>query len=259
MMGHPVSEQAPPEGSDPRPIPDLGFFAGPPTRGSSTFGGARPTPPIGPPATGQFGAAPVNQFGTAPASTFGTPSALVPSYGAGPAGPPARSASSTLKVVALVVGLVLIAGSVTAGRFGWHHFVADPVLPDTLQGMPRLIDPSSETVMRAAQDDVGKNLTAGSKAKVALYSSSQGLGYMLFALRGSSKPQKSNDDLKDAATTTYGDVVCYAMPTEAGTAFAATMCMRSFYRRTVVVLAFGVTAPDPVTVAAVTDEAWQAQ
>lgn len=89
-MGHLVTEQAPPEGSEPRPIPDLGFFAGPPTRGSSTFGGARPTPPIGPPATGQFGAAPGNQFGAAPAvATVPPPVYAPPVYGTPPIyGPP---------------------------------------------------------------------------------------------------------------------------------------------------------------------------
>jgi hypothetical protein len=35
--------------------------------------------------------------------------------------------------------------------------------------------------------------------------------------------------------------------------------MRSFFRRAVIVMAFGVTPPDPAMVARATDEAWKAQ
>jgi hypothetical protein len=236
-----VTEQPPPYGSAaPRPIPDLGFFAGPPSRGTSSV-------------------APAPVFG-APAPVFGVPQ----SPDAWRAGPPAAaktSMSSSVKVVALVIGLLLIAGSVTAGRFGWRHFVADPVVPDTLQGMPRITDPSFEAGTQALQDSVKKDLTAGSKAEVGLYSNGRGLGYMLFALRGSSRPGQGNndDELKDAAKTTHGDVQCYAMPAAPGDPVAATLCMRSFYRRAVLVMAFGVTRPDPAMVAKATDEAWKAQ
>jgi hypothetical protein len=169
--------------------------------------------------------------------------------------------SSSVKVVALVIGLVLIAGSVTAGRFGWRHFVADPVVPATLQGMPRITDPSFEAATRDVQDSVAKDLTAGSKAKIGLYSDGRGLGYMLFALRGSSRPGRDNsdDELKNAPKTIHGDVECYAMPSAPGVGVAATMCMRSFFRRAVIVVAFGVTPPDPAMVARATDEAWKAQ
>jgi hypothetical protein len=150
---------------------------------------------------------------------------------------------------------------VTAGRFGWRHFVADPVVPDTLQGMPRITDPSFEAGTRALQDGVKKDLTAGSKAEVGLYSDGKGVGYMLFALRGSSRPGQGNgdDELKNAPKRTFGDVECYTIPSAPGSGVAATMCMRSFYRRAVLVMAFGVTSPDPVMVASATDEAWKAQ
>jgi hypothetical protein len=197
----------------------------------------------------------------APAPVFGAPSTAADAWRAGPTGAAKRSTSSSVKVVAVVVGLVLVAGSVTAGRFGWRHFAAEPVVPDTLQGMPRITDPSFEAGAQALQDGVTKDLTAGSKAEVALYSDGKGLGYMLFALRGSSRPGQGNgdDELKDAAKTTHGDVQCYAMPTAPGDAVAATMCMRAFYRRAVLVLAFGVTSPAPALVASATEEAWKAQ
>ena len=114
---------------------------------------------------------------------------------------------------------------------------------------------------RALQDGVKKDLTAGSKAEVGLYSDGKGIGYMLFALRGSSRPGKGNsdDELKNAPKRTFGDVECYTIPSAPGSGVAATMCMRSFYRRAVLVMAFGVTSPDPVMVASATDEAWKAQ
>ena len=175
--------------------------------------------------------------------------------------------SNSVKLLALLIGLVLIAGSVAAGRFGWRQFVADPVVPDTLQGMPRITDPAFEAGTRSIQDSVKKDLTAGSKAEIGLYSDGQGLGYMLFALRGSSQPGQGDggdDELKNAVKTTHGDVECYAMPSEPGSAVAATMCMRSFWRRAVLVMAFsdarpGFPPPDPKMVARATDEAWNAQ
>lgn len=224
-------------------------------------------PPSSPAAGNRFDGAAGNQFGGAPAPVFGAPAPVFgapqahDAWRAGPPGAAKSSKSSSVKVVALVIGLVLIAGSVTVGRFGWRHFVADPVVPDTLQGMPRITDPSFEAGTQALQDGVKKDLTAGSKAEVGLYSDGQGLGYMLFALRGSSRPGEGNgdDELKDAAKTTHGDVECYAMPSAPGDAVAATMCMRWFYRRAVLVMAFGVTRPDPAMVARATDEAWNAQ
>ncbi|MEP6760097.1 MAG: hypothetical protein ABJA93_01870 [Sporichthyaceae bacterium] len=264
-----MSEQETPQGSTPRPIPDLGFFAGPvQARGDSSFGAppnaSGPRPGGGQfgsaPGASQFGAAPsASQFGTAPASTFGTPSALAPSYGAGPAGPPARSVSSPVKVVAIVVGLLLIVGSGTAGRFGWRHFLADPAVPDTLQGMPRLTGPSADAAISQSQDSIGKFLTSGSKAKVALYSNGAGSGFLLFAVRGSSRPGQDTSESKGEKESTYGDVHCSTDTLATGAAEAggaATICVRTFFRRGVIVLGFG---SDAITVAAATAEAWKAQ
>jgi len=259
-----VTEPAAPETpSPPRPVPDLGFFAGPSSRGTSAFGGAPvAAPPSSPAAGNRFDGAAGNQFGSATAAPFGAAAPLAP-FGLDPGvptGPNPRSSVSTVAVVAVVVGLLVLVLAVTGGRFGWRHFLADPVVPDTLQGMPLITDPSFEAGTRAAQDSVAKDLTAGSKAEIGLYSDGQGLGYMLFALRGSSRPGQGNgdDELKNAPKTTHGNVECYAMPSAPG-AVAATMCMRSFFRRAVLVMAFGVTRPDPAMVARATDEAWKAQ
>ena len=253
-----MTEPEAPQGSPPRPIPDLGFFAGPAKpRGISSFGTAPPQAPSSSPAPSRFSPPTVNQFGRATAA----PPLVGDPWGAGPPGAAKSSLSiSPGKVVALVLALILIAGSVTVGRFGWRHFVSDPVVPATLQGMPRITDPSFEAGTQALQDSVKKDLTDGSKAEVGLYSDGQGLGYMLFALRGSSRPGQGDDDeLKDAPKTTLGNVECYSIPSAPGDGVAATMCMRAFYRRAVLVIAFGVVLPDPVMVAKATDEAWDAQ
>jgi hypothetical protein len=250
-----VTEQETPQGRAPRPIPDLGFFAGPAKpRGTSSFGSVPGQAPSSSPAPSRFTTPSVNQFGIAPtAPQFGTPQRLDP-WGAAPPGAAKTSMSSSVKLVALVVGLVLIAGSVTAGRFGWRHFVADPVVPDTLQGMPRLTDPTADAGIRGSQTSLGKELTAGSKVSGALYSNGAGSGYLLFALRGSSRPGQDTSELKRATETTYGDVHCYTNVLQTRT--VATICMRSFFRRAVIVMGFG---SDPLAVAKATDEAWEAQ
>lgn len=266
-----MTEQATPEGATPRPVPDLGFFAGAPTGGGSSFGSGSGAVPAG------YGGAPTsNQFGSAPAAhQFGSAPAVTP-FGTAPAGtafgapgqrlaPPAagrRSANATTKVVAGVVGLVLLAVAVFGGRFVWRHFFADPTLPETLMGAPRLVDASIEAGLREAQESVGAELTAGSEAKVALYTDGQGLGYMLFALRGSDRPGKGGEgDSAPAgwAESKHGNIACFQQPAQADTGLGVTFCVRGFFRRAVVVMAFGLTPPDPAMVARGTEEAWAAQ
>jgi len=258
-----MSERTP-EDAAVRPVPDLGFFAGAPAGGSgSSFGGgggsAPPSAFGGTPTSNQFGSAPaVTPFGTAPFGTaFGAPGQRIapPAAGRG-------SVSSTTKIVAGVVGLVLLAVSVFGGRFVWRHFFADPVLPQTLMGAPRLVDASVEAGLREAQDSVGAELTAGSEAKVALYTDGQGLGYMLFALRGSDRPGNGGEG--DSATagwaeSKHGNIACFQKPAQADTGLGVTFCVRGFFRRAVVVMAFGLTPPEPAMVARGTEEAWAAQ
>ena len=266
-----MSERTP-EDAAARPVPDLGFFAGAPAGGSgSSFGGggggAAPSGFGGAPTSNQFGSAPANQFGSAPAvtpfgtapvgTTFGAPGQRVAPPAAGRGG-----VSPTTKVVAGVLGLVLLAVAVFGGRFVWRHFFADPTLPETLMGAPRLVDASIEAGLREAQDSVGAELTAGSEAKVALYTDGQGLGYMLFALRGSDRPGTGGEG--DSATagwteSKHGNIACFQKPAQADTGLGVTFCVRGFFRRAVVVMAFGLTPPEPAMVARGTEEAWAAQ
>ena len=249
-----MTERATPEDSAAGPFPDLGFFAGPPVGGAgSPFGGQQ----FGGTSTAnQFGTAPaVNQFGGPPALTsFGTPTHHPEQPR--PTGP---SNGSTTKVVAGVLGLVLLVGAVLGGRFTWRHFFDAPELPETLLGAPRLTDPSLEAGLREAQEGVGAELTAGSEAKVALYSDGQGLGFMLFALRGSGRPGDDDTAMEGWAESEHGKAQCFSKPAQAEVGLGVTFCVRGFFRRAVVVMAFGLTPPDPVMVARGTDEAWRAQ
>lgn len=240
------------------PVPDLGFFAGPPasTVGSGGFGGTVPS---------QFGGAGSSPFGTSAASPFGTPAASpfgTPAPRAATTGiQPVRSGLTTgWKAAALAAAVVVLTGLVLGGRFGWQQFVADPVAPDTLLGMPRVGDVSDEEI-KNIQDGLSGELSTGSAAKVALYSDGQGTGYMLFAVRGGSSPDSgSGDDAFASWTKTEQDgTACYSNPAQAAAGVGATMCMNGFWRRGVIVLGMGLTAPDPATVARATNEAWDAQ
>ena len=260
-----MTERETPEGAATRPVRDLGVFAGPANGGGgSSFGapaggsaGAASGQIGGGSSTNGFGSAPAGSpFGSAPAgSPFGGPSQQVAH-----SAPPTGSASPTLRLVVGIVGVVVLAGVVLGGRFGWRHFVATPALPDTLLSMPRLTDPSFADGLREAQQSLDDELTAGSTAEVALYSDGRGLGLMLFALRGSSRPGDADDALTAAWTkSAHGKVQCFEQPAQAAAGMGVTFCVRGFFRRAVVVMAFGVTPPDPVMVARGTEEAWKAQ
>ncbi|MDQ1643565.1 MAG: hypothetical protein QOJ90_2916 [Actinomycetota bacterium] len=97
------------------PIPDLGFFAGPPRSGASSFA-TQPSSTFGAAPPSQFGGPPPSQFGGPPPSQFGT--APAPSqFGTGPAGyyPPAAASRGlgglpawAIVVIAVPVGLALL-------------------------------------------------------------------------------------------------------------------------------------------------------
>ena len=245
------------------PVPDLGFFAGAPTAGggsssfggssqfgSSSFGGGAPFggPVAGAPAMSTFGTPVAAPFGSVGAPA-GTP-ALPRQTGSGAGWKVAGGAAAVLVLVALVFG----------GRFGWQQFVADPVAPDTLMGMPRIADASDEEI-KNAQDGLTDELSSGSAAEVALYSDGQGTGYMLFAVRGGSRPGSgsSDDPFSSWTKTEQNGTACYSKPAQAQAGLGVTMCMHGFWRRGVVVMGMGLTPPDPAVVAQATDEAWAAQ
>lgn len=245
------------------PVPDLGFFAGPPPpRDPGAFGGAPPQ--FGGSAPSQFGGAP-SQFGAPAASQFGGTVGTLP-----PPGPaalaPARGIGPTWKIAAAGAALVLLVGIFFGGRFGWQQFMADPVTPDTLMGMPRVTDASADQLLQGAQDGLADELSSGSAAKVALYSDGQGVGYILFAVRGGSRPgsggssPSSGDDPFAGWTESEEDGTrCYSQPAQVAAGLGVTMCIHGFWRRAVFVMGMGLTPPDPAVVARATDEAWDAQ
>ena len=280
-----------------RPVPDLGFFAGAPQpRDGSAFGGSgvgaapparggqfgqfgqfgtAPGNPFGSAATaptGQFGGAPTGQFGAPtgqfgaptdqvgnPTSPFGVPAPALP----GPLGPPpgARGGlGTTAKLVVAGVAVVVLLVAVLGGRFAWTQFVADPVLPDTLGGMP--MAPGTDTDLSAMQQNVTDELAAGGMAKVGLYTDGQGSGYVLVAVRGGSRDTDSGsgaDPLASWTKSEQGGTTCYSQPAQAAAGFGVTLCMQGFWRRAVLVMGMALTPPDPAVVAQVTEEAWDAQ
>ena len=248
------------------PVPDLGFFAGAPQApGTSAIGGPAPasTGPFGAPAPSQFGSSPSapSQFGgfaSAPGQFGGAPT--VPP----PFGPPPGAGGgngSTIKLVVAGVAIVLLLVAVLGGRFAWSQFMAEPVTPATLMGMPRVGDASVDRLIEDAQDQVADELSSGSAVRVALYGDGSGTGYMLFAARGGSRPGDGSGDDPFAGWTEsrHGDVTCFSPPAQTGPALGATLCLRTFWRRAVFVMGMGGTAPDPTVVAQATDEAWDAQ
>ena len=101
-----MSEPTTPEVGAPRPVPDLGFFSGPPSRGASqSFGSAPPTP-----------GSPMAQAGTAPApSRFGGPAVAPVLPSPRTAAEPERSRLPRGTVALLVGAGALVAVGVVAG------------------------------------------------------------------------------------------------------------------------------------------------
>jgi hypothetical protein len=253
------------------PVPDLGFFAGAPLprdAGSfggppSQFGGPAPSQLGGPapsqlggPAPSQFGGPQAAPFGTPVATPFGAPAPALP----GPAGQPGDSSTWKLLAAGVVVAVLLVA--VFGGRFAWKQFAADPVLPDTLGGMPRIAGAEADAELAGMQQDVAGDLASGGSAKLALYTDGQGFGYVLVAVRGGSSRPGSGSDADALASwskSEQGGTTCYSKAAQAAEGVGVTMCLQGFWRRAVAVVGMGVTPPDPALVAQVTEEAWDAQ
>lgn len=242
-------------------VPDLDYFGGAvaPAAASAVGGSAQ----VG--GGSQFGGGNQRfgsgnqQFGgsaqqTAVPAPFGTPV---------PAGPrPGReNQRSAWKVVAAGGALVLALVAFFGGRFAWQQFVADPVVPETLAGQPRMPgaedDPAMGDALRELVDD---QLTPGSDAKVGFYTSGQGSGYILVAIRGGARGGGDGQDAFQGWTETSHDgTTCHSKPAQAASGMGVTVCARGFFRRAVVVFGLGLTPPEPAVVASATQEAWDAQ
>ena len=237
----------------PRPIPDLGFFA--PGGGQSTQFSA-PSPASVP---SQFGAPSAL---TAPPSQFGAPSPFGGPGVTAPRTPPGgRTSRSPWLVVAAAGALLGLLALVIGGRFAWSQFVADPVLPHTLLGLPRLQGAEVDAQMAAMSAEMRDELSDGSKVEVGIYTDGQGTGYVVMAIRGGSRPGSGDDsdDFSGWTKSEHDGVQCQSSPPTAAAGLGATLCIEGFFRRAVAVFALGLVPPDPATVARATSEAWDAQ
>ena len=189
------------------PVPDLGFFAGPPTA-RTTFGGSphlgAPPPAAAPPAPSRFGTAPhlgapaptaafgapppTAAFGALPPTApFGAPAPAAPFGGpspAPPAAPPASARSSDAariarRVAAPLVVLVVL-GAFGVGRFsGLLGFLAgDLELPATVQGMPR----STEAVYAGVEREVEAQLEDENSGDAVVGTYADGAGRAIFVV-----------------------------------------------------------------------------
>jgi hypothetical protein len=251
-----VTEQPTPHGSAaPRPIPDLGFFAGPATRGTSAFGGAPVGAPSSSPAAGnRFDGAAGNQFGGAPAPVFGAPA---PVFGA-PAGPVYAGPSLERKprsrpgfagirgggIIGTVVLLVVL------GIFGFGRldmlagFLAgDLEVPPTLGGLQRVTDPG---VVAEAEKEAARLERKNSGDAIAASYSDGATSHLLVAQR---VRIDIDEEFKDAGAgglgQSVGESTCAAV-------IGFTMCLRTSRALSVMVLSSGT----PQQAAAAIDEAW---
>jgi hypothetical protein len=234
----------------------------------STAGGlpAAAEPDAGPAARfddGFFGGAVAGSAGSAPfgGAAAPLPTSVVPSA-TGPL-PQAGLSDGRWKIVAAAAALVAVVVLVVAGRFGWQQFVADPVVPDTLAGMPLLSGPEVAAQTDAAVDGMRRELGSGSAAKVGVYTNGQDAGFILFSLRGGNRPGASGSDSSDPfagwAKTDLDGATCWSKPAQATTGMGVTFCMKGLWRRAVVVMGLAATPMDPSLVARATNEAWDAQ
>ena len=159
----------------------------------------------------------------------------------------------------------MLVAVVLGGRFGWQQFVAEPVLPDRLAGMPRVTGPAADQATAQMEDQVGGLLSAGSKTKVGLYTYGRGIGYLVVAVRGGVKSGSGGSgDGADATAgwtrTEVNGATCMSQsePSAQGPV-GTTFCTRGFWRRAVIVYGFSTLLPQPAAVADATAEAWDAQ
>ena len=212
---------------------------------------------------GFFGGAVARGAGSSP---FGGPAASLPaSVSPAAAGqlPQAGSGDGRWKIVAAAAALVAVVVLVLAGRFGWQQFVADPVVPDTLAGMPLLSGPEVAAGTDGAVAGMRRELGSGSAAKVGVYTNGQDAGFILFALRGGNRPGAGGSERSDPfagwAKTDLDGATCWSKPAQAATGMGVTFCMKGLWRRAVVVMGIAATPMDASLVARATDEAWDAQ
>jgi hypothetical protein len=272
-----VTEQDTPQGATPRPIPDLGFFAGAAKpRGSSSFGSAPAKATSSSPAPSRFSTPSVNQFGSPPpAPQFGGPPAAAPFDGPPPAppfgppgqvnapggfpqqpyayGPPKRRGLPVWAIVAIAVPIAFIGIGILAAIAipVFLNARSTPVAPAQLGGLSMSTDPQMNGAVTAISNELAKD-GPGVKREIAGYGTLSG-GYVLMAFNARLDTDKEFRDLgASGAWQNFGDVQC-ATSGDGHT----NVCLHTSLRGAVEVAAFG--PVDLTTLARVTDEAWAAQ
>jgi hypothetical protein len=247
-----VTEQETSQSSAPRPIPDLGYFAGPAKpRGSSSFGssfgGVPAQSPSGSPAPSRFTTPGVNQFGNAPTAPFGT--VPPPAYEGVSPDPKPRSGLgiSGLRGAGIIgtVVLLVVLGFFGFGRLGiLAGFLAgDLKEPATLGGAQRVTPPAAlaseaKTVERLEQENSGD-------AMAATYSD----GTRFYSLIAQRVRIDVDEEFKRAG---MGVAVQHVGKSTCAATTALALCLRTSRSLSVLV----VTAGTPQQAAAAVDEAW---
>jgi hypothetical protein len=253
-----VTEQEAPPGSTPRPIPDLGFFAGPAKpQGISSFGSAPAQPHSSSPAPSRFATPSVNQFGTAPiapSAPFGPPAQRYPGgYPQQPYGPPKRGGLPGWAIVAICVPLAFVAIGILAAIAipVFLNVRNTPVAPDQLGGVSVSADPQMNQTVASISNELAKE-APNAKRVVAGYGTPDH-GFFLMAFNYRVDTDQEFRDLGASGTwQLFGDARC-ATSANGDT----SLCLHTSLRGAVEVAAFGTV--DLAMLAAVTDEAWAAQ
>ena len=244
-----MTEQPTPNGpAAPRPVPDLGFFAGPAQRSGSPFGGAPvAAPPSSPAAGSRFEGDAGNQFGSALAPVFGAPAS--PVYAAPSLQRKTTSSFAGLPLGRIGAGLLVL---VVLGAFGLGRlpglmaiFQGDLTAPTSLGGVPRMtVAGTSEQELEAERALEAENT---GDAVVAMYGGPEPM-FTLVAQRGKIDIDRELTEI-GAAGKGYaaGESTC------ATSATGVTLCLRT--SRTLSVMVISLVGAEPV--AAALDEAWE--
>jgi hypothetical protein len=205
------------------PLPDLGFFAGPPAPagGSAGFGGSSSSgaPPLPPPA------------GPVPAAA---PSGWTP--------------ARVLRRVGIpIVGLVVL-GVFGVGVFGGlaGFLAGDLELPSTLQGMAPSTDPTAGQVARQLETELEQRNSGDAIAGV--YGATPAILFVA-GQRTRVSVEREMADARVTTTTEMGDSTCGV------NADGLSLCLRTGGSTTIIV--FG--SLPIAQVAAAVDEVWDAQ
>lgn len=216
-----MSESPTPDVPKPRPVPDLGFFAGPPTRAGSGFGGASAAPSV----VAQAGTAPAPaRFGEAaptgylPVDVAAPPSVVPQGVAAYPyqLAPPPRSGLPgwAIALIAVAAGLliVMVLAAVAIPTFLNQRSKANAAattvtLPETLDGLERVRDPEVDAVIQRQLETAPRTPLRDTQG--AAYSDGEG---HIVVVTVSRFPRVANSRDVDHAIAGYQDAATTDLP-----------------------------------------------